>query len=237
MKTEILHLSTLGPEDRDGLFRLFDSFYTHTDAERFQRDLAEKDWVIRMVEGDRVVGFSTQKRFLFSWEDGQVQVLFSGDTIVHPDYWDRSHLAGAFGHLFLRLREESSLPLYWFLISKGFRTYRFLPIFFRRFTPRHDGKGGEFKPLLDALAEDRFGSQYDAGSGLIDFQGRRDRAHPAVGGIPAERMSNPHVAFFARANPRHTVGTELACLAPLSRENLTRCGNRVIEHTNVSWHV
>ena len=45
-------------------------------------------------------------------------------------------LAGSFGHFMLRmLKEHRGTPVYWFLISKGYRTYRFLPVFFNRFYP------------------------------------------------------------------------------------------------------
>ena len=41
---------------------------------------------------------------------------------------------------------------YWFLISKGYKTYRFLPLFFREFYPRHDAPTPAWaKEILDAL--------------------------------------------------------------------------------------
>jgi hypothetical protein len=36
------------------------------------------------------------------------------------------------------------------------------------------------------------------------------------------------VEFFVRMNPGHAEGDELACIAPISRSNLTRAGIRLL---------
>jgi len=236
VNTEICSVNHLCAEEERELFRLFDLFYANTDESRFQMDLHEKDWVIRLRSEDRVVGFSTQKLFPFSGPDGPVRILFSGDTIVHPDFWDRIHLSGAFGHLVFQLLDQPGPPLYWFLISKGFRTYRFLPVFFHHFFPRYDAKDPHLKPLRDLVAFSRFANEFDPETGLIEFRQQRDHALPSVGHIPENRLSDPHISFFATANPDHVAGVELACICPLVKENITRCGDRVIRRTPVSWN-
>jgi hypothetical protein len=51
---------------------------------------------------------------------------------------------------------------------------------------------------------------------------------PHLAGIPAARLDDPHVAFFARVNPGHVRGDELACLCELADSNLTRAGRRMV---------
>jgi hypothetical protein len=48
-----------------------------------------------------------------------------------------------------------------------------------------------------------------------------------VADIDTRRLHDPHVAFFAAANPGHTAGDELVCLARLVPENLTSAGRRM----------
>ena len=56
-------------------------------------------------------------------------------------------LASTWGKFVMDLIEEhEQSALYWFLISKGFRTYRYLPLFFREFYPRSDHPTAE-EPL------------------------------------------------------------------------------------------
>jgi hypothetical protein len=232
MKTEIISTRRIGETGKRELFDLFRQFYANTDFDRFCADFSGKHWLIRMRDHGRLAGFSTQQQISL----GDTRFLYSGDTIVHPDYWNKSHLAGAFGHLFLHIAAESAAPLYWFLISKGYRTYRFLPVFFNRFHPRHDGSNMEMKSLLDAIAAHKFGDHYNAQNGLIEFGPGKDHLKESLAHIPPHRQADPHVAFFAKANPCHHAGTELACIAPLARDNLTRCGDRVIQSTKVEWH-
>ena len=55
---------------------------------------------------------------------------------------------------------------------------------------------------------------------------QRLRAH--LTGIPDNRKEDPHVSYFARANPGYEQGDELVCLAELSAENLTPAGRRMV---------
>jgi hypothetical protein len=51
---------------------------------------------------------------------------------------------------------------------------------------------------------------------------------PNLRGIPEKRLHDPHVAFFARANPGHGKGDELVCLTEITSGNLTRAGWRMV---------
>jgi len=236
MKTEIIRTEYVSEAEKEKLFALFRQFYANTDYRRFLADFEDKQWLIRMSEGARLAGFSTQQSLELSISGNTIRFLFSGDTIVHPDYWNKSHLAGAFGHLFQRIATNANTPLYWFLISKGFRTYRFLPVFFNRFHPVHAGKHTDLKPLLDTIATFKFGTEYNPSTELITFAQPKDHLNGQLAETPASRNINPHVKFFIKRNPHYCTGTELACIAPLSASNLTRCGERVIRTTEVEWH-
>ena len=48
-----------------------------------------------------------------------------------------------------------------------------------------------------------------------------------LAGIPAGRMLDPHISFFARRNPGYHAGDELVCLCELSETNLTPAGRRM----------
>lgn len=236
MKTEIIKTSLVGETGKAQLYALFQRFYANTDYTTFLSDFAEKQWLIRMTDGSRLAGFSTQQLMEHPINGKPHRFLFSGDTIVHPDYWSSSHLAGAFGHLFTTIATEADSPLYWLLISKGFRTYRFLPVFFETFHPACTGEGRQLKPLLDAIGRFKFGNHYAPETERVEFPCAKDCLCDHLAEIPHNRRNDPHVAFFLSRNPGYRKGIELACIAPLSIGNLTRCGMRVIESTQVEWH-
>jgi len=208
--------------------------------ERFRGDLAQKDWVILLREGDgTLAGFSTQQLIELNCPGGTERFLFSGDTIVSREHWRQPGLAGGFGHLMLRLIERHGEGrLFWFLITKGFRTYRFLPAFFTSYYPGPDRTAGErdrLKPSLDRVAAHKFGQDYDAMAGIVHLHDDGDRLNAREGAATEVRRGDPHVDFFVCANPRWRDGLELACLAPIAPGNLKASALRVIRSTSPRW--
>jgi hypothetical protein len=164
-------------------------------------------------------------------EEGPRQALFSGDTVIDRRYWGDPALGQAWGRFVLEsIDARGEAPCDWFLISQGFRTYRYLSLFFREFYPRHDRPTPpEVSERIAAFAGHLFPERFDAERGIIrpdprDYWLRSDLG--AAGDRPA---GDPHVAFFLERNPGHVRGEELCCLAPLSRANFSRAAWRVIE--------
>jgi hypothetical protein len=139
-------------------------------------------------------------------------------------------LAQEWGRFALRLIEAfPDTDLYWFLTTKGYRTYRFLPVFFHEFYPRHDVPTPEWAGRISrAAALAKCPAHYDPHTGIIRVSQRSYRLREGVANVTAQRLRDPHVRFFVERNPRHDRGDELCCIAPLARENLTRAAYRVI---------
>jgi len=196
--------------EQRAMFSLMEEHFDGVTGELFLRDLAEKNWVVLLEEAGSIRGFTT-----LLVQEG---VVHSGDTIVHRDAWGSSALARTWLEAIRKLR-----PQYWLLITSGFRTYRFLPVFWKEFWPRCDAT--ERPALLEVLARQRYGSRY--ADGIVRFR------HPqllrqGLSEVPSGRFRNPHVDFFVRANPGHAHGDELVCLCPLTAENQTAAGRRVV---------
>jgi hypothetical protein len=117
--------------------------------------------------------------------------------------------------------------VYWLLLTSGYRTYRFLPVFFRTFYPRYDEQTpAEAQSLLDAVAGERFGSRYDSTTGLVRFERPHALADDLVV-VPAGRTADAHVSFFLARNPGFVAGDELVCLTRIHADNLTPAGRRM----------
>lgn len=201
---------------------LMDSHYEGVTAAGLRADLAAKDRVILLTQGDALCGFSTQVQFDHEFRGRRVRVVFSGDTIIDRRHWGSSALALAWGRMMLDLlAREPATELYWLLTSKGYKTYRFLTVFFRRFEP---GLGQEpdaaAHALLDDLASARFGPRYDAARGILAADPDAQRLRPGVAELDDRRLRDPQVAFFQQRNPGHAKGDELVCLARFLPDNL-----------------
>lgn len=222
-------------DERDEMYALLQMYFAGTGRAGFEADLAEKDVAILLRDeaSGRIQGFSTLMRLNVQLDATHVVAFFSGDTIVDRDYWGEHVLSRiwgqtVFGEADRILTERPGTPIYWFLICSGYKTWRFLPVFFRHFYPNADAPTPPyFQQLLDRLGTGKFGDQYIPGAGIVRFRAATPLRR-GVAEITEERLRDPQVAFFARLNPGHADGDELACVAEISRSNLTRAGLRMI---------
>jgi hypothetical protein len=223
--------------ERDEMYGLLQTYFCGTERERFEADLREKQSVILLRDTDsgRLRGFSTLMTITASIDGKEVVAFFSGDTIVDRDYWGERALSRLWAQTVFEeaervLGQRPAVAVYWFLICSGYKTWRFLPVFFRTFYPNADGPTPPHaQRILDALGARKFGDQYLPASGIVRLR-TATPLRPGIANVTAGRLRDPNVAFFARMNPGHVRGDELACLAELSRANLTRAGQRIMAH-------
>ena len=234
LDAELLSVSTLTADDRQSMFALMDQHYAGCNWGTFSADLAEKKGVIVLREPvtGRICGFSTQMLMDISSDGTPATALFSGDTIIDRSHWGDHALMHVWGRLALELIDDMQPngSLYWFLISQGYKTYRFLPTFFNEFYPRFDqDTPPHLSRLVDALAQRKFASAYDAATGVVRADPLQYRLRQHLAPVTEERLANPHVRYFVQCNPGHAQGDELCCLAPLPRETFTAAAYRVID--------
>ncbi|HEX9926492.1 MAG TPA: hypothetical protein VGD99_27835 [Anaerolineae bacterium] len=222
----------LTPAQRDRMVVLLGGYFTNVTRPHFDSDLAEKEWVVLLTDAatGQIQGFSTLMRLETTVDGQRIVAFFSGDTIIARDYWGETELPRLWGrHVFDLAAAIPDIPAYWFLISSGYKTYRFLPVFFREFYPTYRcPTPPQLKRRLDALAQLKFPATYDPDQGLIRFDTPAP-LRPGVAAITEQRLKNPHVAFFVAANPGHVHGDQLACLVELSEANLTAAGRRMLK--------
>lgn len=223
-------VDALSADDRAAMRSLMATYFENVSAEQFRTDLDEKEQVILLRDArDRIRGFSTMMRFAVPVDGQEVVGIFSGDTIIDRACWGTSLLPKLWAQL--AFRWSDAVPhdrVYWLLLSAGYKTYRFLPVFFDTFYPHHDTPTpSDQQRILDALATARYPEAYDPEDGVVRFDHptplRADVAPPTE-----QRQQNPHVAFFLESNPGYTEGDELVCLTQVLRSNLTRAGERMV---------
>ncbi len=226
---QLVPRAELSAVEKAEMFSLLERHFGGVTREQFARDLAEKNLAVLLRRGPSLVGFTTQLAYSTRSEDETVNVIYSGDTIVAPEAWGSTALPRAWVAGVEALR--ASLPpgkCYWLLLTSGFRTYRFLPVFWREFYPRFDHPTPAARQrLLDQLARDKFGNQFNSATGVVRFE-HPQKLRSGLDEIPAGRETDPHIEFFLNRNPGHAQGDELVCLTELCRENLTAAGRRMM---------
>lgn len=225
----LLPRSSLSSAQRDEMFALLSSHFEGVTRAQFEHDLAEKNWVIEIRREGRLLGFSTLLVRTAEFEGRAMTVIFSGDTIVAPEAWGSPALARTWIAAVNHLRADAGeRACYWVLLTSGFRTYRFLPVFWREFYPQPTrATPPAAQRLLDHLASSHYCSCYDSATGIVRFP-RPQRLRGKLSKTPESRTADPHIAFFLARNPGHSEGDELACITEISEANLTAAGRRMI---------
>jgi len=224
-------VTALDTATRDAAFALFRSSYEGTSRQRFDDDLDEKQHVILLHDRETgaLKGFSTVLVRAIESPRGPATVVFSGDTVIDREYWGQKQLQLAFAQLLAALKLRApTRPLYWFLISKGYRTYLLLANAFPCAVPRAGvDDDPALRATLDRLASERFGAQYDAVGGVVRYDTPHERVRDGIAPVAAAALANRHVRFFVERNPDHEAGVELACLADVRLRDLARAVLRI----------
>ncbi|RUS99375.1 hypothetical protein DSM106972_078170 [Dulcicalothrix desertica PCC 7102] len=230
MFSQVLEIEYLSHQQKDAMYLLLGNHFDGVRRDVFESDLSKKNWVILLEDEktQQLKGFSTLLIYTTQFNNENINIVYSGDTIVDPSAWSSSTLSRTWITSVQKIRRHyPEGKLYWLLISGGFRTYRFLPIFWQEFYPRYDKATPEnISDLMHFLGYQRFGESYKHIAGIVRFP------HPHVlrdelKEIPLERLQDPHIEFFAKYNPGYIRGDELVCLAEISEENLTKAGRRI----------
>lgn len=235
LTAEVLKLSELSSADESSICRLYQHYYDIC-AGSVADDLREKDYVIVLRDdAGNIQGFSTILMIEFSYADISRMAIFSGDTVIHHDYWGTQALSLSWCQFMGEIKAACpERPLYWFLIVKGYRTYRYLPLFSKIFYPnRRYPTPPETQAMIDDLAKTYFGESYITDQGIVRFPESRGHLREQWANVPSHVQNHPDVKFFLQRNPDYAAGDELVCFTELSEDNLRSYALRAFKRAMV----
>jgi hypothetical protein len=219
--TRLVSVAALDEPLKRQMASLYLASYEATSEALFLHDLAQKHEVLLLYAGDELVGFTTLKMLEREWLGRPIHVVYSGDTVVEREHWGQQALAFSWIARMGELkREQPDVPLYWLLLVKGHRTFRYLPVFGKSFHPHWSIDRSDLKPLADALASEMFPGDYNPETGVVEFSRSRGhlKAHLAEP-VPTE-LEREGVRFFLERNPGYRRGHELVCLCEVEEPNM-----------------
>ena len=220
----------LSAADIESMFRIFSENFNGATRENFERDLGTKNWVIILRDSQtrEIEGFSTLALYETVFDNQPLSVVYSGDTIIRPEYWGTPELPSMWIKTVLEKSANMVQPLYWLLISSGYKTYRFLTVFYREFYPRYDAPTPpQLQSLMEHLATHRFGSDYYCEEGVVRFGDGATPLREGVAEVTDQRLHDPHVVFYLERNPGYVNGDELVCITRIHPDNFTPAGRRM----------
>lgn len=203
------------------MFQLFERYYDNVSFEHFCRDLRQKTKVILLLTSQgEIGGFSTLTQYDLDFKGKKHHVLYSGDTIIAKEFRGTAALTMEFLRNIMKAKiKRPFTPVWWFLISKGYKTYLLLANNFINYYPRFDRKTPALEgELIDHVGEKFFSPHYNKEKRLIQFpEGQHEKLKSLVAPITDKLIEqNPKIAFFAERNPQWEKGDELACIGEVS---------------------
>src|SRR5690554_1342125 len=219
-------ISRVSPIEIMKMYSIFRRYYENASLDTFVSDMSAKTGVFmlqRRTDG-QIVGFSTVAKMDMNVDGRRIKGVFSGDTILEQEYWGSRALPLAFFLYLIRTVLRHPLtPVFWLLISKGYKTYLLMANNFFRFYPHPENRYQEYKPLIADYCERLFPGYYDSDRGVLDFGDSYQHLKDSIAPITDEmRKASLTVAFFEERNPEWRRGTELPCIGRAGISDLFR---------------
>lgn len=197
------------------MFKVFCRYYENTSLEQFISDLNRKSgaFIIRRKVDNAIVGFSTMGIYHMTVDGKKIRGIFSGDTILEKEYWGNRAMNAAFvKRLVWEAIKDPFTPQYWFLISKGYKTFLLLTRNFPDYYPHPEHDNPHMKHIVEAYCDKLFPGKLDRDAMVLDFGEGSNCLKSDVTPISAEQRQETDIAFFEKRNPQWERGTELPCV-------------------------
>lgn len=208
------------------MYDVFARYYDNVSLDMFMRDMSKKTGIFLLWnrQTGRIIGFSTLTCMNVNVNGRQVKGIFSGDTIVEKAYWGARVLQVLF---YIRLVKEKLkhpfTPVFWLLISKGYKTYLLLANNFSRYYPDPEGRFSWLEDYAHAYCSELFPDSFCKRRMLIDFGEDYTHLKGDVTPITEDmRQRYPKIRFFEQRNPTWHRGTELPCIGLWGYRDIVR---------------
>jgi hypothetical protein len=228
--TQVHKVECLSPSQIQRIVELYLQHYDAADEKQVIADLESKREILLLESKNTIVGFTSLQLFNHQWRNQPIRVVFSGDTVVDRSHWGQQAMAYRWIRRIDEIKHEApEIELYWFVIIKGHRTFKYLPTFARSFYPHWSIDRTDLKPLADYLAQEMFGEAYNPERGIVEFERSRGHLKPSIAEPTPEEKQKQAVRFFLERNPNYRVGHELVCLCELELSNMKPFTRRLLQ--------
>lgn len=216
-QTYFQRVATISPIKQQQMANLYFEYYAGSDKAKFYQDLAAKDEVLFLEFDQQIVGFTTLQVYPFL----QHIIIYSGDTIVAPAHRQQQSIPTAWiSRMGLLKQTYPTQELYWFLLVKGYKTYKYLVVFTQTFYPDWRNQQPQLKALADQLALAKFGDLYNIQTGIVECPSNYGYLKKPLTKLTPYEQQKVSAQFFIHKNPYYYQGHELVCLCEISETNI-----------------
>jgi hypothetical protein len=216
--------NALSPNIQARMFELMCHNYDFITKDNFVLDLNQKQYVGLLFDTAQIVqGFTTFAINPKNCGSSEYNILFSGDTIISPEYWGSLELIRGFCQSVGQfMATDMQKKWYWYLLSKGHRTYMYMPLFFEAYHPSVSPSASDavLAEIADAVSQRLYPQYWQKEFGTLKFETKIGQLTPELASATFQKAKKQHVAFFLKQNPKFYEGEELVCITQLHPDNM-----------------
>jgi hypothetical protein len=234
LKFELLKLESVLINQKKRMFQLMCENYNEVSESNFYEDLKNKQWVgIIKDEKKCIQGFTTFAINPNGTGGDSYNIIFSGDTVISPTYWGSQVMMQGWCQSVGRfISGDPMKPWYWYLLSKGHRTYMYLPLFFENYFPSMTPTPleADLKIIASQVSSKLYNGYWQQKEGIIRFDKSNGELKPELIEATYQKKGSSIVKFFLEKNPSFHNGEELVCIALIHPSVMLRSAkNYVLE--------
>jgi hypothetical protein len=224
--------NALSENIQERMFELMRSNYDFVTKDNFLFDLNQKQYIGLLRDAEQIIqGFTTFAINPKNCGTSEYNILFSGDTIISPEHWGSLELIRGFCQSVGQfIATDMQKKWYWYLLSKGHRTYMYMPLFFESYYPSvvPSAVDAELAAIADAVSQRLYPKYWQKAAGTLKFDTKMGQLTPELAAATFQKAKKQHVAFFLKQNPKFYEGEELVCITPLHPENVKSFAKEII---------
>ncbi len=234
--TTVHATGSLTPAQWNDIWVLTQEFF-EVEREFAEAELRQRQSIALFHMNDALLGMVSLDVFDADFRGRRVSVISTAHVLLRENWRGRNLLQKLGFRTFLRERLRHPFrPIYWFFDTFSYKSYLLLPKNFATFWPRHEQPTPEPQAaLIDSLASKVYGPAWRPELGIVARSGQKRMRETAAPLILA-RDSDPHLQFYARANPGHAEGDMLVCLCPLSLRNWASLARNLLRRVRRRRH-
>tara|TARA_Y100001954_G_scaffold92887_1_gene101693 strand:+ start:4765 stop:5499 length:735 start_codon:yes stop_codon:yes gene_type:complete len=222
---KLVKSNSINDRDINRMYSLMQENYDFILLENFKKDLIKKDYIGLLIDNNMTIqGFTTYAFNPNNYSNKKYNILFSGDTVISENFTGTQELTKGWGKtvgFFIKKYPEKKLL--WYLMSKGYKTYLYLPFFFKKYYPALEESRNDqrLKKIINEFSNLIYPDCWNEELGIIKFKKR-------LGQVKEKHIlksidkKNKHIDFFLEKNPGYINGDELVCMAEVDIDNLLR---------------
>ena len=193
LKSNVIKVDEITYQNKLRMFNIMERVYYGTTFEKFTKDLANKNNILMLYDNNNLIqGFTTIQIYDEKFEGKPVKILYSGDTVINKEARGDIELMRAWWRFSFDIQQKyKTCDVYWFLISKGWRTYKFFPLFLKEFYPSiNKTTPKNIQNFMDKISQDKFGNLYRNG---IIYPKNPDYLKSGLNDIPEHKKNDKDV--------------------------------------------